>query len=79
MNDWWLSCLVNELANGVSQANSKAFVLTMIPTSQQAAAATIIDSVMAACVTLAASAYTSRSASGWHYLSSSPMQAYNHT
>lgn len=80
MNEWWLSTLVNLLAAGISQANSKAFVLTMIPPSQQSAAGSIIDANMANCVTMAAAAFTARAPSaGWTYLTSSPMQTYQHT
>lgn len=78
-NDWILSGYVNLLAAGVSTSAAKATVLTWVPTAEQTDVAAVIDIVQAACVTLATSAYSARSASGWHYLTSSPMQTYAHT
>jgi hypothetical protein len=80
MNEWWLSAYVNLLAAGQSGSAAKAFVLTMIPSSQQTAAGVIIDANATDGATMAALAFTARvPAAGWTYLTSSPMQTYQHT
>ena len=81
-NDWLLSTYVNLLAAGVSTSAAKAAILTMVPntTDMQTDVGALIDAEQSNCVTLAGLAFTGRApASGWNYLTSSPMQTYAHT